>query len=124
MAGTFGAMMATVSPTPMPRLASAEARRRARAPNSAYVNTRSPWITAGLRGYTAAARSRKLIGVSGAWLAGLGLKAASNGTPSTNPWAGGRGGCPTHHSYSAFPGHEQGRNRRPSCPNGVENDSA
>ena len=30
MAGTFGAMMATVSPSPIPRRASAEARRRAR----------------------------------------------------------------------------------------------
>jgi hypothetical protein len=39
-------MMATVSPRPIPRRASAEASRRQRASSSAYVNRRSPWMTA------------------------------------------------------------------------------
>lgn len=69
--GVFGSIAATVSPLRIPKAASALARRRQRVETWAQVRRSPPCTTARRSGYTAAARSRKLNGVSGAWFAGV-----------------------------------------------------
>jgi hypothetical protein len=66
ISGVFASITATVSPTPMPRCANAEASRRQRRYVSAHVNARAPCTTARRPGYANAARSMNDSGVNGA----------------------------------------------------------
>src|SRR5262245_18248134 len=62
MAGMLGSITETTSPRFTPRLASAEASRRARSYNCSYPYRVVPWMTATRSGKISAARGRKLTG--------------------------------------------------------------
>ena len=85
ISGVFASRTATVSPRPIPRVASAEASRRHRSRVALQLYRRPPCTTASCSGWTSALQSRNTSGVRGAKFAVRRPSPASKSSIPTGP---------------------------------------